>query len=97
VNGGSGDFRSWSSRWVPITSDGAGNHIVVDHRPDEAPGSVFLADLQNGPMRHRGWPSLTDMIDSLCVALEQNALVDGHSAKITEDGGLAWEVVFHPE
>ncbi|WP_433262090.1 SMI1/KNR4 family protein [Micromonospora vinacea] len=90
VAGYSGDSRSWSPQWLPITSDGAGNHFVVDHRPGPELGSVFVADLQNGPMRHRGWPSLADLVRDLCDALTHGRPVDGHLPHITEEGRLAW-------
>jgi cell wall assembly regulator SMI1 len=86
-----GDSRAWSPQWVPITSDTGGSHIVVDHQPGDSLGTVFVADPQNGPMRHRGWPSLPAMIESLCEALEQHTTLDGHRAGITPDGHLTWE------
>lgn len=90
IIGDRNDLRSWNPQWVPITSDTAGNHIVVDHRPGPELGSLFLADLQNGPMQQRGWPSLTDLIDNLYDALTQGATVDGHRPHITEERRLAW-------
>ena len=92
INGGLGNSRSWSSEWIPISTDTAGNHIVVDHGTDGQPGSVFIADIQNGPMRHRGWPSLSEMIDSLRKALEQDEVLDGHRYQATAEGRLAWEL-----
>ncbi|MEQ4306205.1 SMI1/KNR4 family protein [Plantactinospora sp. B6F1] len=88
-----GDSRSWSPQWMPITSDGAGNHLVVDHRPGADSGSVFLADLQNGPMSHRSWSSLGDLVDSLCDALAEGTAVDGHRREITEQGRLIWNLL----
>lgn len=90
VAGPSTESRSWSPHWVPITADGAGNHLVIDHRPGPELGSVFVADLQNGPMRHRGRPSLPELIVDLCDALTQGSPVDGHLPHITEDGRLTW-------
>ena len=83
---GSGQARSFPSRYVPIGGDGAGNYLVVDCRP--GPEYGFLRDHDHedrGVIKLPYYMSLADLLTRIVTALRT-----GQPMEVGIPGRITW-------
>nr|WP_271212784.1 SMI1/KNR4 family protein [Rhodococcus wratislaviensis]GLK39490.1 hypothetical protein GCM10017611_63610 [Rhodococcus wratislaviensis] len=74
--------------FIPIGSDGAGDHLAVDTRGGDRSGCVVEFCKEGGATIR--WDSIADMLDCTATALEQGVNCEGWVPAI-EDGLLRWD------
>ncbi|MCP2166294.1 SMI1/KNR4 family protein [Goodfellowiella coeruleoviolacea] len=67
---------------LPIASNGGGDNLVIELRPNQHHGAIFLWDHENWGLRVPLWPDVATMLDDVAQAMESGkpALLD-HAAQ----------------
>lgn len=86
---------AYRSEFIPIGSDRAGSHLIVDMRPGPLSGCVTEFAWGEGDTRGPIWPSVEAMLTDIAESLENSRPSNGY-VPIAVDGALTWELEAHP-